>query len=339
MMNNRPFIIAEMSGNHNHSLERALKIVDAAADCGVDALKIQTYTADTMTIDCGRDEFIINDDKSLWKGKKLYDLYKEASTPWEWHKPIFERCRQKGITGFSTPFDGTAVDFLEALGCPMYKIASFEIVDLPLIEKAAKTRKPMLISAGMAAAEEIEEAVTCARSNGCPEVMILKCTSTYPAEPKDSNLLTIPDMAAKFKCKVGLSDHTVGIGAAIASIALGAVAVEKHFTLSRKDGGVDSAFSIEAEEMRNLVKEAARAFDSLGSVKYGPGDNEKASLMFRRSVYAVKDIKKGEKLTNTNVRIIRPGHGLSPKYYGDILGKTARKDIAFGEPICKDYFK
>ncbi len=338
MINNGPYIIAEMSGNHNHSLERALKIVDAAADCGVNALKIQTYTADTMTIDCSRDEFIINDAKSLWKGKKLYDLYKEASTPWEWHKPIFERCRQKGITGFSTPFDGTAVDFLEALGCPMYKIASFEIVDLPLIKKVAKTKKPMLISTGMAAAEEIKEAVACAGSNGCPEVMILKCTSAYPAEPKDSNLLTIPDMAAKFKCKVGLSDHTVGIGAAIASIALGAVAVEKHFTLSRKDGGVDSAFSMEPEEMRSLVKEAARAFDSLGSVKYGPGNNEKASLMFRRSIYAVKDIKKGEKLTKTNIRIIRPGYGLAPKYFDGILGKTAARDIKFGEPMRRELY-
>lgn len=331
-----PFIIAEMSGNHNHSLERALKIVDAAAEAGVDALKIQTYTADTMTLDINRGEFVIDDPKSLWNGRTLYDLYKEAATPWEWHKDIFDRCRQKGIIGFSTPFDSTAVDFLESLGNPIYKIASFEIVDIPLIKKAALTGKPLIMSTGMASIEEIQDAVDSARSAGCKDITLLKCTSTYPASAEDSNILTIQDMKKKFGCNVGLSDHTVGTGVAVASVALGASVIEKHFTLSRADGGVDSAFSMEPAEMKKLVEDSRNAALSLGSVKYGPTDAEKPSLKFRRSLYAVKDIKKGEKFTEENIRSIRPGYGMSPKYYNKILGKCSAKDIVLGTPLTSE---
>lgn len=328
-----PFIIAEMSGNHNQSLDRALRIVDAAAEAGVDAVKLQTYTADTMTIDSNRPEFIIDDPKSLWYGRKLYDLYKEAHTPWEWHKPIFERCKERGVMGFSTPFDNTAVDFLESLSVPMYKIASFEIVDIPLIKKVASTGKPMLISTGMATVEEIQEAVDAARNSGCKDITLLKCTSTYPADPKNSNILTITDMEKRFKCKVGISDHTLGIGAAIASIALGSVVIEKHFTLSRAEGGVDSTFSMEPDEMKQLVMESKNACEALGKSFYGPTENERDSLKFRRSLYAVKDIKKGEKFTEENIRSIRPGYGLSPKYYNKILGRQVARSIKRGNPI------
>jgi len=336
MNKNKPFIIAEMSGNHNHSLDRALQIVDAAAEAGVDAVKLQTYTADTMTIDSDRPEFIIDDPKSLWYGRKLYDLYKEAHTPWEWHKPIFERCRQKGIIGFSTPFDATAVDFLESLGNPIYKIASFEIVDIPLIKKAASTGKPLIMSTGMASVEEIQEAVDAARSSGCKDLTLLKCTSTYPASAENSNILTIPDMKERFGCKVGLSDHTIGSGVSIASAALGASVIEKHFTLSRADGGVDSAFSIEPSEMKKLVEDCRNAALSLGSVEYGPTDAEKPSMKFRRSLYAVKDIKKGEKFTEENIRSIRPGYGMSPKYYNKLLGQYSTRDITAGTPITPE---
>ena len=327
-----PFIIAEMSGNHNQSIERALAIVEAAVKAGVNALKLQTYTAGTMTLDIREKGFIIDDPKSLWYGRSLYDLYKEAYTPWEWHRPIFDRCKELGIIGFSTPFDETAVDFLETLDVPCYKIASFELVDIPLIEKVASTRKPIFMSTGMATAKEIEEAVRAARGVGCREIILLKCTSTYPASPENTNILTIPDMKKRFKCQVGISDHTLGLGVAVASIALGTTVVVKHFTLSRKDGGVDSAFSMEPDEMRMLVKEAHRAWQALGKIKYGPTQAEKKSLVFRRSLYVVKDMKKDEVVTKDNVKSIRPGFGSPPKYLRQIIGKRINKNAKRGTP-------
>jgi len=329
----RPFIIAEMSGNHNQSLERAFKIVEAAASSGVSALKIQTYTADTMTIDSDLPEFTIKDKNSLWNGKKLYSLYEEASTPWEWHKPIFDKCNDLGIIGFSTPFDETAVDFLESLDVPLYKIASFEMVDIPLIKRVAQTRKPVIISTGMGSEEEINEAVDVARVNGCPEVVLLKCTSAYPALPENANILTIPDMKQRFKCRVGISDHTLGIGVSVASVALGADVIEKHFTLSRADGGVDSAFSMEPDEMKMLVNEAKRAWQALGQVNYLLSEKEKGSLMFRRSLYVIKDIKKGDTITKDNVKSIRPGYGLPSNNYEGILGKRVSCDVIKGQPL------
>lgn len=336
---NKPFIIAEMSGNHNKSLERALQIVEAAAKCGVDALKIQTYTADSITIDCDRPEFIINDEDSLWKGEKLYNLYQKASTPYEWHKNIFDKCKELGIIGFSTPFDLDSVDFLESLDCPIYKIASFENGDHPLLKKVAKTGKPVIMSLGMITLDEIKEGVNILKSNGCNDLTLLKCTSSYPASVENSNLLTIPDLQKHFPdCKIGLSDHTLGIGAAIASVALGAKVIEKHFTLSRADGGVDSVFSMEPQEMKQLVEECNNAYLALGQVTYELSESEKKSLTFRRSLYVVKDIKKGELFTPENIRSIRPGFGLHPRHYEEILGKTAKKDLKFGAPITLDCF-
>lgn len=331
-----PFIIAEMSGNHNQSLERALEIVESAARSGVHALKIQTYTADTMTLDLDEGEFFIESSDSLWKGNSLYKLYKQAYTPWEWHKPIFDRCKELGIIGFSSPFDESAVDFLESLDVPLYKIASFENTDLPLIRKVASTGKPLIISTGMANAAEIDETVRTAREAGCKQIVLLKCTSTYPANPEDSNIVTIPHMRELFQCEVGLSDHTLGIGAAVASTVLGATVIEKHFTLCREDGGVDSAFSLEPNEMRSLVVECNQAWKSLGEIKYGSTQNEMKSLQFRRSLYISDDIKAGEVLTKENMRIIRPGYGLAPKYYDHFLGRIAKKDIKKGTPVTWD---
>lgn len=331
--NSPPFIIAEMSGNHNQSLDRALKIVAAAAIAGVDAVKLQTYTADTLTIDLEEREFLIDDPNSLWYGKSLYKLYQEAHTPWEWHEPIFKRCRELGIIGFSTPFDETAVDFLEQLNIPAYKIASFENVHIPLIKKVAETGKPLLISTGMASIEELRDTVDTARDAGCRDLVLLKCTSNYPASPTKSNLLTISHMREHFNCQVGLSDHTMGIGVSIASVALGATVIEKHFTLSRADGGVDAAFSLEPEEMKSLAKEARRAWQSLGSVIYGPTEQEKKSIVFRRSLYIVKDIKAGEKLTSENLRVIRPGYGLQPKHYDLLIGRKVKSNIPKGTPL------
>lgn len=336
---NRPFIVAEMSGNHNHSLDRALKIVEAAAAAGVDAVKLQTYTADTMTLNLNNDEFFINDENNLWKGKSLYELYQEAYTPWEWHKPIFDRCKELGLIAFSTPFDETAVDFLETLDVPCYKIASFENTDLPLIKKIALTGKPMIISTGMAAVAELDETVRTAREAGCENIILLKCTSTYPATPEDSNLLTIPHMRQLFNCQVGLSDHTMGIGAAVASIALGATFIEKHFTLSRADGGVDSAFSMEPQEMRTLVTESKQAWQALGRIQYGASAQERDSLKFRRSIYITADLKAGDVLTPDNVRIIRPGYGLKPKYLDVVLGKEVTIDLKMGTPLTWDVIK
>ena len=328
-----PFIIAEMSGNHNQSLERALEIVDAAAKSGAHALKLQTYTADTMTLDISKGEFFIDDPKSLWKGSSLYKLYQEAHTPWEWHKPIFERCKELGLICFSTPFDETAVDFLESLDVPCYKIASFENTDIPLIRKVASTGKPMIISTGMASIAELDETVRAARDAGCSDIILLKCTSTYPATPENTNILTIPHMRELFDCQVGLSDHTIGIGVAVASVALGATVIEKHFTLSRADGGVDSAFSMEPHEMKMLVEETERAWQALGRISYGPTEKEEASMVFRRSLYVVEDMKAGDEFTTKNLRAIRPGHGLPPKYYDVLLGKQVRMDVKKGTPV------
>lgn len=326
----KPFIIAEMSGNHNHSLERALAIVDAAAEAGVNALKLQTYTADTMTIDKSDGEFFISDANSLWKGESLYSLYKKAYTPWEWHKVIFDRCKERGIIGFSTPFDFTAVDFLEELDCPIYKIASFENIDLPLIKRVAQTGKPIIVSTGMASVAEVQELVDAVRENGCEDLTLLKCTSSYPATPEGSNLLTIPHMKELFKCNVGLSDHTLGLGAAVASMALGARVIEKHFTLCRADGGVDSAFSMEPAEMAQLVRECNTAVQAIGHVSYKMQEQEKNSPIYRRSLYIVKDMKAGDVLTKENLRSIRPGLGLPPKFYEDLLGKKVRCDVKKG---------
>ncbi|MCG6152981.1 pseudaminic acid synthase [Leptospira bandrabouensis] len=334
----RPFIIAEMSGNHNHSLERAFEIVDAAAESGAHALKLQTYTADTITIDKSEGEFFISDPKSLWKGESLYNLYKQAFTPWEWHKPIMDRCKEKGILCFSSPFDFTAVDFLEDLNVPAYKIASFENVDLPLIKKVANTGKPIIISTGMATVQEIAEAVETIRSTGNEQIILLKCTSTYPATPETTNILTIPHLRELFGCEVGLSDHTMGIGVSVASVALGAVVIEKHFTLNREDGGVDSTFSMEPKEMKALVIETERAWQSLGKINYGPTEKEKASLVFRRSLYVVEDIKAGDMITEKNVRSIRPGLGLPPKFFDLVMGKRVNQDVKRGTGLSWEMF-
>ena len=336
MKGQMPFIIAEMSGNHNQSLERALAIVDAAAETGVDAVKIQTYTADTMTLDIDRGEFFIADKNSLWQGESLYRLYEKAHTPWEWHKPIFDRCKKHGIMGFSTPFDNTAVDFLEELDVPCYKIASFENVDLPLIRKVAKTGKPIIASTGMASVAELDDLVCTARGNGCEDLTLLKCTSNYPASPEGTNLRTIPHMKQLFHCRVGLSDHTLGIGAAVSSIALGATVIEKHFTLSRADGGVDAAFSLEPGELAQLVRECRTAYEALGEISYAVREQEKQSLRFRRSLYIVEDMEAGDEFTEKNLRSIRPGLGLSPKYYDIILGKKIKKDVARGTALQWD---
>ncbi|BAY60648.1 N-acetylneuraminic acid synthase domain-containing protein [Calothrix brevissima NIES-22] len=332
-----PFVVAELSGNHNQSLELALEIVDAAAKAGAHALKLQTYTADTMTLDIKDGDFYIDNPNSLWHGQSLYQLYQQAYTPWEWHKPIFERCKQRGIICFSTPFDITAVDFLESLEVPCYKIASFENTDLPLIRKVASTGKPMIISTGMATISELDETVQTAREAGCKDLILLKCTSTYPATPKDSNLLTIPHLRDLFNVQVGLSDHTMGIGVAVASVALGATFIEKHFTLRRADGGVDSAFSMEPEEMHQLVVETEKAWQSLGKINYGPTQAEKASLNFRRSLYVATDMKAGDIFTPHNLKAVRPGFGLPPKYYDFLLGKRIKQDIKKGTPVRWDW--
>jgi len=332
----RPFIIAEMSGNHNQSLARALEIVDAAAAAGAHALKIQTYTAETMTLDIEGEGFSITDSGSLWKGTTLHKLYQQAYTPWEWHRAIFDRCRDRGMIGFSTPFDDTAVDFLESLDVPAYKIASFENADLPLIRKVAATGKPMIISTGMATLAELDETVRAARQVGCQDLVLLKCTSSYPATPEESHIRTLPHMRELFRVEVGLSDHTLGVGVPLAAIALGATVVEKHFTLSRADGGVDAAFSLEPDELKQLVEESLRAWQSLGEIRYGQTAGEKKSLQFRRSLYVAEDMKAGETFTRENLRAIRPGFGLSPKYFDTLIGKRVKKDVSKGTPISWD---
>jgi pseudaminic acid synthase len=329
-----PFLIAEMSGNHNQSIDRALAIVDAAAAAGAHALKIQTYTPDTMTLDIDEREFHISDDKSLWKGTSLYRLYGDAYTPWDWHARIFARARELGMIPFSTPFDDTAVDFLESLGVPCYKIASFENTDVQLIRRVAATGKPLIISTGMATAGELDETVRAARDSGCRHLVLLKCTSTYPASVQDTNISTIPHLRDMFDCEVGLSDHTTGVGVAVASVALGATVIEKHFTLRRADGGVDSAFSMEPEEFAELVEESTRAWEALGHVRYGPTKAELKSLQFRRSLYIVKDLKEGEVLTRENVRAIRPGMGLPTKHLDEIVGRAVNRDIRRGTALA-----
>lgn len=332
----RPYLIAEMSGNHNQSLERALAIVDAAADSGADAIKLQTYTPDTMTLDVRAPGFVIEDSRSLWAGQQLHQLYKQAQTPWEWHAPIMERAKARGLHCFSSPFDESAVDFLEKLGVPAYKIASFEVTDLRLVRKAASTGKPLIISTGMATVAEIDAAVREARQAGCSQLALLKCTSTYPATPENTNVLTIPHMRALFGCEVGLSDHTMGCGVAVAATALGATLIEKHFTLDRADGGVDSSFSMEPAEFLLLRTETERAWQGLGMVHYGPTEAEKPSLAFRRSLYIAKDVRAGDCLTHENVRCVRPGFGLEPRFMDTVIGMRVLRDAVAGTPVTWD---
>ncbi len=329
-----PYIIAELSANHNGDIQRAFESIKVAKKCGADAIKIQTYTADTITIKSNRDEFQIKG--GLWDGYDLYSLYKEAETPYEWHKPLFDYAKEIGITIFSSPFDFTAVDLLEELDTPAYKIASSEVIDLPLIKYVAQTGKPMIISTGMADLDEISEAVEVARKNGCQELILLHCIASYPTPPEQSNLLTIPDLAKKFDVLSGLSDHTMGTTVATASVALGACMIEKHFTLSRSDKGPDSDFSLEPNELKQLCQDTKIAWQSLGIAGYELKDSEKYGHKFRRSLYVVQNIRQGEKITKDNVRSIRPGLGLKPKYYEQILGKVARCDIEYGTPLSLD---
>lgn len=329
----RPYIIAEMSGNHNQSLERALAIVEAAAQSGAHALKLQTYTADTITM---RGAYTIEDKNSLWAGSELYDLYQQAYTPWEWHKPIFEKARSLGMDAFSSPFDETAVDFLETLDVPLYKIASFENTHHPLLRKVARTGKPVIMSTGVSSFDDIAESVEVLKSAGCSEIILLKCTSTYPATPENTNLLTIPHMRERWQCEIGLSDHTMGIGVALAAVGLGVRIIEKHFTLNRAEGGVDSAFSMEPHEMQALVEESHKAYQALGVVQTNVQAVEEKSLLFKRSIYASHDIAPGEIFTHSNLKIIRPALGLAPKYWEDILGKKATTAIKAGQPLSWD---
>lgn len=333
--NTKPFVIAEMSGNHNQSLDRALAIVQAAADSGAHAIKLQTYTADTMTV---QGAFTISDPNSLWYGRELYDLYKEAYTPWEWHKPIFELATKLGLICFSSPFDETAVDFLEELNVPLYKIASFENTHHPLLKKVARTGKPVIMSTGVSTIADIVESVQVLRDNGCKELILLKCTSTYPSTPENTNLNTIPVLQEIFpECLMGLSDHTMGVGTAVAAVALGARVVEKHFTLSRAEGGVDSAFSLEPTELKMLVEETERAFLSLGGVQLNVQEAEKKSLLFKRSIYVVENIEEGEAFTEKNIRVIRPGDGMHPKYYEQIIGSRTLKKQEKGTPLQNEF--
>lgn len=335
-----PFIIAEMSGNHNGSLERAKEIVRMAAKAGADAIKLQTYTADTMTLKSDAPDFRIDEEGSLWKGRTLYDLYDEAHTPWEWHAPLFALAKELGILAFSTPFDDTAVDFLEGLGAPAYKVASFENTDLPLIRRVARTGKPVIISAGTASMEEVQAAVKAARGAGCTQLVVLKCTSSYPAPAKEANLLSMPELAAKLGAPVGLSDHTVGIGTALAAIALGAVVIEKHVTLSRTEGGVDAAFSLEPAELAALVREGKQAWESLGSADYKPSSSEVVNKKYRRSLYVVKPIAMGEAFTKENIRSIRPGFGLPPDDAARIIeGAVAACPLAPGTALAHAHLR
>jgi len=331
-----PVIVAELSANHKGSLDHALAVVDAAAAAGAHVLKLQTYTADTITLDVDRPEFRIDTPGSLWQGRTLHELYQEGSTPWEWHAPIAERCHDRGLEWFSSPFDFTAVDLLEELDAPAYKIASFEIVDIPLIRRVARTGRPVVISTGMATLEEIDAAVTAAREAGCADLVLLQCTSTYPATPENSNLATIPHLARAFDCPVGLSDHTLGIGVPLAAVGLGAVLIEKHVTLDRSDGGLDAAFSLEPDELRDLVEGSELAWQAVGEVRYGPLPAERASLEHRRSLYVTEDLKAGDELTPANLRSIRPAAGLPPRYLDDLLGRRVGRDVARGTPASWD---
>ncbi|MDA7637790.1 pseudaminic acid synthase [Candidatus Pelagibacter sp.] len=335
--NHKPFIIAEMSGNHNGSLSKALKIVDLAAEAGVDAIKLQTFTAETITMKGSRKEFFIKDKKNIWKNNSLYDLYKKAETPWEWHKKIFDRAKNKKLIYFSSPFDETAVDFLEKLNVPMYKIASFESNHFPLLKKIAKTGKPVIMSTGLATLDEIKDSVEHLRKNGCKQLALLKCTSSYPANPTDLNLISIQKLKKIFKCEVGFSDHSLGIGASITAIAYGATIIEKHFTL-KKDVGLDGFFSSEVKEMKRMREESIISWLSKGKIFFGPSKSEKIFKKYRRSIYCLKNIKKGEVFSPLNVKVIRPNLGLHPKYYPSLIGKKSKKNIKPGEPIKKNYF-
>lgn len=332
----KPFVIAEMSGNHNQSIDKALAIIDAAAAAGAHAIKLQTYTADTLTINVSHDEFSIKDQNSLWKNRNLYELYQEAYTPWEWHKALFDRAKEKGMICFSTPFDDTSVDFLEDLGVEVYKIASFENNHLPLLRKVAQTGKPVIMSTGISTLEDIELGVCTLRENGCKDLILLKCTSTYPSTPENTNLITIPHMAQLFDCHVGLSDHTLGVGVAVAAVAMGARVIEKHFTIDRAEGGVDSAFSLEPAEFKMLVEESERAFLAIGNITYRVTEAETKSQMFKRSIYVVEDMKEGEIFTEKNIRIIRPGLGMSPKYFDVMIGKKINKTVKKGTALTFD---
>lgn len=334
----KPFVIAELSGNHNQSLDRAIKLVELAAEAGADAIKLQTYTADTITLDSDLPDFLISDKNSLWNGSKLYDLYNRAHTPWEWHEPIFKVAQRLGLSCFSSPFDETAVDFLQSLSVPAFKIASFEINHIPLIKKVASTGKPLIISTGMASLSDIDLAVNTARSNGCNNIVLLKCTSSYPASPEHTNIITIPHLRQLFNTEVGISDHTFGIGVSVASVALGSTVIEKHFTFSRSDGGVDSKFSLEPHELKLLCQESHRAWQSIGSIHYGPTVSETSSMQFRRSIYASKSIKVGDIFSNDNIRVVRPGYGAPPVYFNQLLGQKARKNYSFGSPITMSDF-
>lgn len=332
----KPFIIAEMSGNHNQSIDRALAIVDAAADAGAHAIKLQTYTADTMTV---KGAYTIKNEDSLWNSRELYDLYKEAYTPWDWHPIIFDHAAKRGLLAFSSPFDDTAVDFLESLNVPCYKIASFENTDHLLLKKVAQTGKPVIMSTGVATIADIQEAVTILKANGCKDLVLLKCTSTYPATPETTNILTIPHMEQLYNVPIGLSDHTMGIGVAVASVALGACVIEKHFTLSRADGGVDSAFSLEPAELAALVTETERAWQSLGTVSYGLSEKEQKNTIFKRSLYFVRDVQAGSPITAGDIKNIRPSNGLHTRFYNDVVGALAATDVKAGTPVSWELIK
>lgn len=334
-----PFIIAEISGNHQGSIKVALELIDRVSETGVDAIKFQTYTADTLTLNSKQKDFLIADSKSLWKNRYLHELYQEAHTPWEWHQELFDRCQKNGVMAFSSAFDDSSVDFLESLKPPCYKVASFENIHHPLLRKVANTKKPMIVSTGLASLQELAESVQVLVEENVKDLILLKCTSSYPASPRNSNLKTIPHMSENFKCLVGLSDHTLGIGAAVAAVTMGACAIEKHVTMSRTDGGVDSAFSLEPSEVKMLVEETRRAWESVGDVQYGPTEGEVKSLQFRRSIYFCKSLKQGDVIQKNDIRIVRPGHGLQPKYFDMIVGKTLNADIEEGTAVQWDLFK
>ena len=338
-INNHPIIIAELSGNHNRSLKKAIKLVEEAKKCGVNFLKLQTYTPETITINSKKKDFLINDKKNIWHGKNLYELYSQAYTPWEWHYPIFQKAKELGLIFFSSPFDPSAVDFLETLKVPAYKIASFEITDFPLIKRVAETNKPIILSTGMASIKEINEAIKLIKKNGKSEFALLKCTSSYPADPKNINLKTIIDMRKKFKCEVGISDHTLGIGVSIASIAFQSTIIEKHFTLKRNDGGVDSKFSIEPYEMKQLVQESKKVWESIGTIKYGYSSSEKMSIKHRKSIYIAKDIKKNDQFTKKNIKVVRPGLGMHSKYFEKIIGLRIKKNVKKGTALIPSLIK
>lgn len=328
-----PFIIAELSGNHQQQLDLAIAMVEAAAKAGVHAIKLQTYTADSMTLDVKTDDFVIQEQDSLWHGQGLHSLYQKAATPYEWHKVLFDKAKSLGMMAFSSPFDEDAVDFLDSLGVPCYKIASFELTDLPLIKKAASKGKPMIMSTGMASLAEIEQAVETAKQAGCQDIILLKCTSTYPAQPVNTNLNTIPHLRDAFGCQVGLSDHTAGVGVSVAAVALGATIIEKHFVLDRSAGGADASFSLEPAELELLVEETTRAWQAMGQVCYGGSAAEEKSKQYRRSIYVCQDLKAGDVLDSSNVRIVRPAFGLAPKHWTDVLGKVAKQDVPKGTPL------